>query len=136
MTHGRPARALLDTSVFIASETGRTLATHLLPDEGLVCVVTMAELQVGVLAAADVALRSTRMATLNALAAFTALDVDSAAAAAWATMRVRLAESGRRANINDLWIAAVAVANDLPVVTQDADFRILESVGGPDIVIV
>lgn len=136
MTGARPSRALLDSSVFIASETGRTLATHLLPDEGLVCVVTLAELQVGVLAAADVGTRSTRLATLNAVAAFAALDVDSSAAAAWATMRVRLAESGRRANVNDLWIAAVALANDLPVVTRDADFRILEAVGGPDIVIV
>ena len=59
------------------------------------------------------------------------LPVDAAAARHWAMLRVRLAEEGRRAKINDLWIAAVAMANGLPVVTQDADFDPIEAVGGP-----
>jgi len=52
----------------------------------------------------------------------------------WATLRVRLAEEGRRINVNDLWIAAVAAANDLPVVTQDSDYDPLESIGGPQVI--
>jgi hypothetical protein len=98
-------------------------------------VVTIAELQVGVLAAADVATRSRRLATLNAVAGFQTLVVDGAAATAWASMPVRLAESGRRANVNDLWIAAVALAHDMPVATQDHDFDVLPSVGGPEIIL-
>ena len=43
---------LLDTSVFIASESGRELRHERLPARGYVCVVTVAELQAGVLAAA------------------------------------------------------------------------------------
>lgn len=43
------AAGLLDTSVFIASETGRVLRTDDLPAESSVCVVTVAELQAGVL---------------------------------------------------------------------------------------
>ncbi len=42
---------LLDTSVFIASESGRELRQERLPARGFVCVVTVAELQAGVLAA-------------------------------------------------------------------------------------
>jgi predicted nucleic acid-binding protein len=42
---------------------------------------------------------------------------------------VLLAEAGRRVNVNDLWIAATAVANGLPVVTRDDDFDPLADLG-------
>lgn len=51
------------------------------------------------------------------------VTVNGAAAAQWAAMRVRLHEIGRRINVNYLWIAAVAAANDLPILTQDAEPR-------------
>lgn len=60
----------------------------------------------------------------------TALPIDEEAARLWALLRVRLAEAGRRARVNDLWIAAIAAAKHLPVVTQDSDFYALEGVGG------
>ena len=34
----------------------------------------------------------------------------------------------RRLNVNDLWIAATALANGLPVVAQDDDFGPVEGV--------
>ena len=125
---------LLDTSVFIASESGRPLEVAQLPDESFVSVITLAELQVGVLAAPDTAIRARRLATLEITAQLEALPVDAAAAARWADLRVRLAESGRTVNVNDLWIAAIASANGLPVVTQDADFDAIEAVGGPAVI--
>ena len=51
----------------------------------------------------------------------------------WARMHVHLAQSGRRLNINDLWIAAVAAARGLPVVTQDDDFGPVEAIGGLEV---
>jgi len=57
-------RGVLDTSVFIASESGRPLKEDLLPEEAAVSVVTLAELQAGVLAARDTQTRARRMATL------------------------------------------------------------------------
>jgi hypothetical protein len=33
-----------------------------------------------------------------------------------------------------LWIAAIAAANDLPIVTQDADFDPINAVGGPAVI--
>ena len=129
-----PSRGLLDTSVLIATETGRPLDTNALPDEVFISVVTIAELQAGVLAAADTATRARRLATLDSVAGLEALPIDIVAAGHWATLRVRLAEEGRRINVNDLWIAAVAAANDLPVVTQDSDYDPLESIGGPHVI--
>jgi len=126
-------RGLLDTSVLIADETGRPLDEASLPDEAFVSVITMAELQAGILAAADTTTRARRLATLAALGGLDPLPVDAAAATHWAPLRVRLAEEGRRAKINDLWIAAVA-ADGMPVVTHDDDFDPIEAIGGPPVV--
>jgi predicted nucleic acid-binding protein len=48
----------------------------------------------------------------------------------WARLRVHLAHSGGRVNVNDLWIAAAAAAHGLPVVTQDDHFEPLEGAQG------
>jgi len=56
-------RGLLDTSVFIAREGGRPLRGDLLPERSHVCVVTLAELQAGVLAAPDTDTRQRRLVT-------------------------------------------------------------------------
>lgn len=125
-----PARGLLDTSVLIADESGRPLYVERLPDEVAISAVTLAELHVGVLAARDVDTRARRLATLEATADVHLLPVDERVAAAWARLRVHLAEAGRRLNVNDLWIAATALANDLPVVTQDDDFAPVDGVAG------
>lgn len=123
-------RGLLDTSVFIAKESGRPLAEDLLPEESAISVITIGELHAGVLAAQDTATRARRLATLESVSDIRPLEVDDQAARVWAQMRVHLAESGQRVRINDLWIAAVAVANKLPVVTQDDDFEPVRTVAG------
>lgn len=62
------------------------------------------------------------------------MPIDVISARHWATLRVRLAEHGRRVNVNDLWVAAMALATDLPVVTQDSDYDALESLGGSQVI--
>jgi len=123
-------RGVLDTSVFIAEQTGRPLEEGRLPDEAAISVVTLAELHAGVLAAKDTDTRAIRMATLNALADIYVLPIDEQVALTWALMRVHLAETGRRVTVNDLWIAASAAARGLPVITQDDDFKPLTGVAG------
>ena len=123
-------RGVLDISVFIAAETGRRVNEELLPDESAISVITLAELQAGVLAAKDTQTRARRLATLDALSDMHVLDVDAASALLWAQMRVQLAEAGRRLNVNDLWIAASAASRRLPVVTQDDDFAAVEGIAG------
>lgn len=134
MTIDRPAAGILDTSVFIANENGRQLDTSLIPEELATTVVTLAELNAGVLAARTSEVRARRLRTLDAVADMTALPIDEEAAQLWALLRVHLAEAGRRVRINDLWIAAIAAAKHLPVVTQDGDFDALEGVAGLAIV--
>lgn len=125
---------LLDTSVFIASESGRRLDEARIPDELVTSVVTLAELHTGVLAAPDTATRARRLATLESVYDIEVLPMDGDAARFWAQMRVHLAETGRRVRINDLWIAAIAVAHGIPVVTQDGDFEPLEGVAGLEVI--
>jgi predicted nucleic acid-binding protein len=128
------AAGILDTSVFIASETHRPLDASLIPDEVATTVITLAELNAGVLAARTAEIRAGRLRTLDAVADLTALPVDEEAARVWALLRVHLAETGRRVRINDLWIAAIAASKHLPVVTQDDDFDAL--VGVADLTII
>ena len=125
MSSARTA-GVLDTSVFIASETSRQLATSSIPDEVATTVITLAELHLGVLAAHPTAIRAQRLATLDAVSDMTMLPVDEDAARMWARLRIQLAETGRRVRINDLWIAAIAASRHLPVITHDADFDALE----------
>ena len=126
--------ALLDTSVLIARESGRRVDVSSLPEQTAVSVVTIAELHAGVLGAGDTATRARRLATLEATSAVEALPITIEAARRWAELRVRLAELGRRAKVNDLWIAAVAAANGMDVITQDDDFDVIEEAGGPAII--
>ena len=125
-----PSRGLLDTSVFIAVESGRPLDVARLPEHSVVCPVTIAELQAGVLAATDLDVRARRLATLEAIADVEVVAIDVAVGAEWARLRVHLAQAGRRVNVNDLWIAATAAAHDLAIVTQDDDFDPVQGVRG------
>jgi len=129
------SRGLLDTSVFIARED-RDLAAELLPDELAVSVVTYAELRAGVLAAPDVATRSRRLTTLQIVTEMNPLPIDSAVADQWAHLRLLLAESRRRVNVNDTWIAATALAHGVPVVSQDADFAVLADISPLQVLVV
>lgn len=126
--------ALLDTSVLIARESGRPLDIGKVPEQTAVSVVTLAELYAGVLAATETTTRARRMATLDAVSIVEALPITAAAAREWARLRVRLAEEGRTAKINDLWIAAVAAANGMDIVSQDSDFDAIAAVGGPIVI--
>ena len=126
--------ALLDTSVLIACKSGRPVDVQALPEHAAISVITIAELHACVLAATDVATRARRLATLEAASSVEPLPVTAEAARRWAEMRVRLAELGRRAKVNDLWIAAVARANDMDVVTHDDDFDVIEEAGGPSVI--
>jgi len=129
-----PLRALIDTSVFIAMESGRRLDLGAIPQDSTVSVVTLAELTAGVLAASDTATRSRRLATIGQLGSMELLPVTEAVAGHWARLRVQVAGAARRVNVNDLWIAATAAAHRLPIVTQDADFDVLAEFGGIQVI--
>jgi predicted nucleic acid-binding protein len=116
-------RGLIDTSVFIADEEGRPLATDRLPDEWAVSVVTLAELERGVHMAVSGAVRQRRLHTLQAVrSAYVALPIDEHVASSFAALVASARAAGRRPKVQDAWIAATAHAHDVAVYTQDDDF--------------
>lgn len=116
------SRALLDTSVFIAREQGRSLAREL-PDQVAVSVVTLAELEVGVLVARDEDARARRIATLVAARERAAgIPIDQPVASTYARLASAALRAGRRPRIHDTWIAATAAVHGAAVWTQDDDF--------------
>lgn len=125
---------LLDTSAVIAGEHRGSVHGDGIPDELFVSIVTVAELQVGVHAARDAESRARRMKTLDGLAGLEILPADADAATEWSLLRYRVGEARRRVNVNDLWIASIALAHGLPVVTRDAAFDVLEDLGGPALI--
>lgn len=116
-------RGLLDTSIFIAREQGRSIDRQQLPDEVALSVVTLAELETGVHLARSEETRGLRLRTLQAAReTYAALPVDEAVASSFAELAALARSEGRRPKIQDTWIAATARAHGLAVYTQDADF--------------
>ncbi|MEO7803782.1 MAG: type II toxin-antitoxin system VapC family toxin [Actinomycetota bacterium] len=113
--------ALADTSLFIAIEQERPLSGRP-PESVAVSVITIGELRLGVLAAVDGQIRAQRLETLSAAEAFDPLPIDAQVAHSWATLRLTLRDAGMRMPINDSWIAATAIANGIPVLSQDGDY--------------
>ena len=116
------SQGLADTSVFIARESGRRLDDSSMPDELAVSIVTVGELRAGVLVANDVRVRERRLTPLTAALELDPVPVDDDVAAQWAKLRVLLRDMERRMPINDSWIAATAMALQVPVVAQDDDY--------------
>ena len=115
--------ALADTSIFIAVEQGRPVRTAP-PRELRVSSITIGELRLGVYAARDAATHARRLRTLTKALAAEPLPVDEAVADAWAELCAILREQGRKMPLNDSWIAATAIANGLPLATQDRDYEL------------
>jgi predicted nucleic acid-binding protein len=82
----------------------------------------LGELRLGVLQARDPVAASRRLATYQLAQRFEALPVDSADSGSWALLVSKLRAAGRKAPVNDSWIAATAIAHRIPVVTQDNDY--------------
>ena len=85
--------------------------------------MTVAELEIGVLAAGDAETRALRLRTLRAAEASTALPIARDIAARFAELVVAMRAKGEaRLGIQDAWIAATALHHEAELWTQDADF--------------
>ena len=118
-----PAAGLLDTSIFIAREAGRPLRD--LPDQVAVSVVSIGELQLGVLSAADDRSRARRADTLALARAADPIPISEAVMTTWARLVADCRTAGiqRTVKLTDALIAATAVEHGLPVITQDDDYN-------------
>jgi len=114
-------RAIADTSIFVARESGRALGK--IPEEIAVSVITAAELELGVLQARNDAARATRLSTLSRVqATYPLLPIDAEVASCFARIAAAELGRGRALRRHDTWIAATAMRHGVAVLTQDTDF--------------
>lgn len=118
---------LLDTNAWIAYLRSslspiRTRLEKLTPADVVLCSVVKAELLHGAEKYGD---RQRRLAILTeTFAPYTSLPFDDAAAASYATIRHELEVNGKVIGPNDLMIAAIALTNNLTLVTHNtAEFE-------------
>jgi predicted nucleic acid-binding protein len=118
-----PPAGLLDTSVFIARESGRPLGD--LPNQVAVSVVSIGELQLGVLATANDHARARRADTLALARAADPIPISEAVMTTWARLVADCRTAGiqKTVKLTDALIAATAVEHGLPVITQDDDYN-------------
>jgi len=130
-----PISGLLDTSVFIAREKKRPLGE--LPDHVAVSVVTIGELQLGVLSTADADSRTRRADTLALARTADPIPISEAVMVSWARLvrDCRAAGIHRMVKLTDALIAATAIEHGLAVVTQDDDYDQIAAAHPPLLVI-
>lgn len=127
----RSERGLLDTSVLIDLDR---IAPDLLPREASMAALSLAELAAGPHATDDPAERARRQERLQRVeATLDPLPFDDRAARAYGPVYAATRGNERKprgARAVDLLIAAVAVANDLPLYTRNPDdFVHLQEIG-------
>jgi tRNA(fMet)-specific endonuclease VapC len=113
---------LLDTSTVVLLP--RITDPGVLPDEPTISTITLAELSVGPLVARTDAERAARQTHVQqAEADFDPIPFDAAAARTFGRVAASLHRAGRKtsARAYDALIAAVAIANDVPVHTVNPD---------------
>lgn len=116
------AQGVLDTSTLIL--LGRIDDPGSLPAEPVITAVTLAELTVGPLVAGSDEERASRQAHVQqAEADFDPLPFDAAAARSFGRVAASLRRAGRTtsARAYDAMIAAICLANDLPIHTCNPD---------------
>lgn len=122
---GEHVRAILDTSVVIATDIGP------LEGELAISAITLAEMHFGVLVAKEREVRAERLRRLLALQrTFDALPLDDAVAESYGRIAAAVVDAGRqpRARSMDLLIAATAHAHSARLYTRNgADFAGLDN---------
>ena len=121
-------QGVLDTSTLIL--LGRITDVHALPSEPMITSITLAELSVGPLVATNEKERAARQAHLQQTEAdFDPLPFDASAARSFGQVAASLRRAGRKpaARAYDAMIAAVCLANELPIHTcNPSDFEGIE----------
>ena len=126
---GEVNRGLLDTSIVIAREEDAEIEKSL-PQESAISVATLAELHYGILVAKDEVTRQHRLRRLGFVeSTLLPISIDAAVARSFAAVSHAIKIAGRqpRARTMDLWIAATALTQKIPLYTRNPeDFQGLQ----------
>lgn len=113
------ARGLLDTNVLIDLAV---VSEESLPEEPLICAVTLAELGIGPVVARSPKVQAERQMVLQqAESDFDPIPFDAEAARAFARVAASLRQAGRKVSARsfDALIASVALSRGLPLYTAN-----------------
>ena len=114
-------RALVDTSAIVGRERRGVSFREF--DEWNVSAITLGELALGVEMAVDPDERAIRRHTLVRIEDdFAVRDVDADVALRYAQLMGRARRGGSRPSMADTLIAATAMVDEVPLITQDEDF--------------
>ncbi len=134
-------RLCLDTSAYSHFKRGQAPAVEALSRSTWVGVpaIVLGELRTGFLLGDRVERNHAELDRFLANSVVEVLDVDDEAATVYAEIVVALRHAGTPLPTNDIWIAAIAAREGVPVLTYDQHFtsiarigaRILSAIDGP-----
>ncbi len=92
-------------------------------------MITVAELELGVLRATDSEARARRLSTLSRVqSTYPLLPVGPEIASCFARIAAAERSRGRQLRRHDTWIAATAMKHEAAILTQDSDFSSFDGV--------
>lgn len=118
--------SLLDTNIVIALFRGDISVKENLEkaEKVFIPAVVLGELYYGAFRSRNVEDNTTRIAAF--VASVSVLNCDAATSRFYGLIKNGLREKGRPIPENDIWIAAVAIQNDLVLVSRDEHFKWIE----------
>ena len=123
---------VIDTNVYSALDSGNEVAVAALKlaEQLYVPIVVVAELRFGFKNGSNLQQNEAKLVKFLSQSFVETLYVTDKTAEIYAELALHCRKSGRALSQNDLWIAALALENELPFVSFDNDFAVLEQYFG------
>ena len=128
---------ILDTNVYSALDRADAKAVNIINSQESVNlpVIVVAELRFGFLNGVKQKENSLKLSRFFSHYNLNIVYIGVDTANVYAEVAVFTKKSGRVLANNDIWIAALALENKMPLVTFDKDFSVFESFLGKDLII-
>ena len=130
-------KMIIDTNVYSMANKGHAGATNLLKNSTIILIPTivLAELKAGFLGGGQNHKNSRIFDRFMVDSRVDTINIGYDTVPFYAELAVFAKKSGRVLANNDIWIAALALENKMPLATFDKDFSVFESFLGKDLII-
>lgn len=128
---------IIDTNVYSAFNRGSTEAIEILKkcQQIFLCTPVLGELRAGFMGGSRFEENERNLDKLLANANVNVLDIRLATTRVYADLTVFAKKKGRALSNNDIWIAALALENNLPLATFDKNFDVFTEKFGNNLII-